>query len=250
MLLTRNFIASTLIIGVVLSGCATSDDELTSGETPLMGSENASDSATRTYDVTIENLTTGQPLSPGVMVTHTRAASLFQVGSNASLGIRKIAEDGDNSVALSSLASVDGVFDVEAIAAPIHRIGGPGATSLTVRITARADANLLSFASMLICSNDGFTGVSGTRLPSGFQPMTFDVGAYDSGTEANDELSTSIVDPCFAIGPVAGAADGNARTATSSPITIHNNVNGTIGQLTAAHRWTGAIARVTVQRVK
>ena len=38
----------------------------------------------RTYEVTIENLTSGQPLSPGLIVTHDRSASLFRVGHPAS----------------------------------------------------------------------------------------------------------------------------------------------------------------------
>jgi len=251
-MLTRHLVQSTLVIAIVaiVTGCSSSDDGSSQGSAPLMGSEHGSSSATRTYDVTIENLTSGQPLSPGVVVTHTRAGSLFSVGTMASLGIRKIAEDGDNQQALSDLSSADGVFDVRPIATPIHRIGGPGATAVTVRITARADANRLSLATMLICTNDGFTGVDGMKLPGGFKPSTFDVFAYDAGTEANDELSTRIVDPCFAIGPVAGAADGNLRTATRAPIATHPGVSGANGQLTTAHRWTGAIARVTVQRVE
>lgn len=86
------------------------------------------------YRVTIENLTTGQPFSPGVAVTHTQAASLFQVGSAASAGIRAIAEDGDPAVAAAALAGQPGIDQVIELASPTHRIGGPGPTTLTFEI--------------------------------------------------------------------------------------------------------------------
>lgn len=44
----------------------------------------------RSYEVTITNLTEGQPLTPPVVATHRRKNQLFKVGRPASVGIREI----------------------------------------------------------------------------------------------------------------------------------------------------------------
>ncbi len=211
------------------------------------------DAASKTYRVTVENLTSGQPFSPGVAITHTKAASLFQVGSAASEGIRAIAEDGDPSVAVAALPNAAGIDQVVALAMPIHRIGGPGANALTFEITAAANANRLSLAVMLICSNDGFTGVDSIKLPGGFSADTYQTAGYDAGTEANNERFTHIVDPCQAIGPVAGSPpipNGNLRVATSGVITHHPGIQGGGDLLIDQHGWRDPVARVSVQRLK
>ncbi|MGD8727851.1 MAG: spondin domain-containing protein, partial [Gemmatimonadales bacterium] len=177
------------------------------------GVENAADAAGREYEVTITNLTGGQPLSPGVIATHTKQVSYFAVGTGASEGVRLIAENGDPATASAELMATAGVDGVTATMAPVHRIGGPGSTSLTTTIAARANANRLSLVLMLICTNDGFVGLDGVELPRGFEAETYYADAYDAGTEVNDELSENVVDACPAIGPVGGAADGNGRVA-------------------------------------
>ena len=205
------------------------------------------------YRVTIENLTTGQPFSPGVAVTHTQAASLFHVGSPASAGIRAIAEDGNPSVAVAALAGQPGIDQVVELASPIHRIGGPGPTTLTFEIAASANANRLSLAVMLICTNDGFTGLDGIKLPGGFSPDVYPTAGYDAGTEANNEQFTQIVDPCQAIGPVAGPPpipNGNGRVATSGVIAHHPGVQGGADLQIAQHGWSNPVARIRVERLK
>ena len=208
------------------------------------------DNATRTYEVTIENLTTGQPFSPGVVATHTKMVRVFQVGAYASEGVRLIAEEGDPTVAQAALAHQEGIFEVIATSAPVHRIGGPGSNSLTLRINARSNANRLSLATMIICTNDGFTGLDGVKLPGGFKPKVFYSAAYDAGTESNDELSTSIVDPCGAIGPVSMPPDGDHRTTTHDVIMHHPGIQGGHSLNPTLHGWENPVARITVQRVK
>jgi hypothetical protein len=234
----------------------TAPTALDSGETVSSSvSTHASpaDAATKTYRVTIENLTSGQPFSPGVAVTHTQQFSLFNVGSLASEGIRAIAEDGDPSVALAALSGQLGVGQVVELSSPIHRIGGPGSTSLSIDITATANANRLSLAVMLICTNDGFTGAEGIKLPGGFSAVTHTTAGYDAGTEANNEQFTQIVDPCQAIGPVPGPPpipNGNGRVATSDVIRHHPGIQGGADLFIAAHGWRDPIARITIRRTK
>ena len=82
--------------------------------------------ASRSYQVTIENLTGGQPFSPGVLVTHNVEASLWRNGAPSSPGIIAIAEDGNNSVALASLTGAPGVSRVVAIDAPTFALEPDG----------------------------------------------------------------------------------------------------------------------------
>jgi hypothetical protein len=214
------------------------------------GLDNAADAAARSYEITITNLTTGQPLSPGVIVTHDKQESLFATGTSASDGIRFIAENGDPSTAVTDLADASGIDDVVATMAPIHRIGGPGSTSLTSTVTARANANRLSLAIMLVCTNDGFAGLDAVELPHGFDPVTYDAWSYDAGTEVNDELSTDIPDGCTAIGPVTGAADGNGPVAENGIVQLHPGVQGGGFLDPMEHGWTDPVARVTIRRIR
>lgn len=210
---------------------------------------NAAPSAAHRYEVTIENLTTGQPLSPGVVVTHARGISLFGVGEAASEGIRQIAENGDPSTAFAELTGVDGIHGLLATNVPVGRIGGgPFPSTLRFEIEAAANANRLSLALMLICTNDGFAGLNSVKLPRGSKPDVFYAQAYDAGTEVNDEAAGSIVPPCFGIGPVGGLVGGAGRVAENGTVQRHSNIQGT-ADLTSAHAWTGPAARVTVRRI-
>lgn len=238
---------------VVSTACSNPVDSTASPELNLrqgQGAEQASDAATRSYDVTITNLTGGQPLSPAVLATHSQNLRLFEVGGLASEGIRLIAENGDPSTAAAALQGVLGVAEVVTTGAPVGVIGGSAfPSSLTIRIGARGDANRLSLATMLICTNDGFTGLNSVKLPGGFQPESWYANGYDAGTEANTEADGDIVPPCFGLTGVAGGG-GGGRTAESGTITMHPGIVGGSALVPAVNGWTGPVARITVQRVK
>ncbi|NNE36028.1 MAG: hypothetical protein HKN13_12370 [Rhodothermales bacterium] len=253
---------SVLVAVAVIAGCSQDDGMLTAADVSVDGtsvelsSSSVSDArfsagGNAEYEVTIINMSHSQPFSPGVLVTHDASASLFSGGSAASEGIRLIAENGDPSTAAMALGGADGVSDVEATMAPVHRKGGPGPDKLTAYITASDGARYLSLAAMLICTNDGFIGLDSVELPKGPETAVYFPGAYDAGTEANDELYTSVVDPCGGIGPIAVAPDGqNNRTATSDVVASHPGFTGA-GDLDAdAYNWRNKVARVTVKRVR
>ncbi len=205
----------------------------------------------RLYDVTITNLTQGQPFSPGVVATHGPDVDVFTIGGKASEGIRLIAEDGDPAQSVAELTGLAGVHAVIGTTAPIHRRGGPGPTSLTVRIAATERADRLSLAVMLICTNDGFTGVHGVALPRNFTPVEFLTNGYDAGTEMNNQRLTDIVDPCGGIGPLVVLPDGsNFRVATDGIIRFHPGI-GLRGDLVRrVHGWDNPVAKVTVRKVE
>lgn len=239
---------------LTLAACGETDTVTAPAATALEAAVTSADShesSTRTYRVTVTNLTTGQPLSPGVFVTHSRRVSLFTESAEASEGIREIAENGNPSVAAAALVGVRGVHSIATTGAPVGIVGGtPFPSSLSVEIDAGGDARLLSLSLMLICTNDGFAGLDGVRLPVGFHDeAVYYAEGYDAGTERNDELASSIVPPCFGIGPVKGLIGGAGRTPQDGVIRHHRGIKG-IADLTSAHDWEGPVARITVRRIK
>lgn len=243
---------STVAGLVLLSAC--SDTTPTSVADPASATFAAANAAVHQYRVTLENLTTGQVFSPGVIATHTNKVSVWDVGAPASVGIQNIAEDGNELQAVTDLENMPGVFDVVDIDAPTNRIGGqaPFPTSRTFTISAAGNANRLSLAVMIICTNDGFTGVSSVKLPGGFKPDVHEVGAWDAGTEFNNQLSTHIVPPCGGAGPKPFPAGDNLnlRVAESGVIHPHQNILNLGFLEPALHGWNGPVARITIQRMK
>jgi hypothetical protein len=125
-----------------------------------------------------------------VAATHRGKNELFRVGDAASFGLKEIAENGNNAPLLARLGSDRDVSDVvEAPGGPLVPAGTPGSAmfgdTTTFNITAERGARRLSLAAMLICTNDGFTGVNSLRLPSKVgRSVTVETVGYDGGTEA------------------------------------------------------------------
>ncbi len=207
------------------------------------------------YEVTIENLTPGQPFSPPVVATHRRSANLFRMGRLASPEIEAIAEDGDASGAAALLRGWAQTADVVSLGVPLTPNGstaGGFSDTITFEILARP-GDRLSLATMLICTNDGFAGLDRAKLPR-HGSRSFYAKGYDAGTEMNTELSQDIVDPCSGIGPAPlnGDPNGNEDALVDSdphmPIRRHAGIQGN-GDLTEAHDWDGPAAKVTVTRL-
>src|SRR5205814_5388403 len=158
-----------------------------------------------TYRVTITNLTTGQPLTPPVVATHRTPFHIFQVGEAASFGVKEIAENGNNAPLLAALGHDKHVSTVQqAGLGPLVPANTPGGATfpaaVTFTITAERGAKYLSFVAMLVCTNDGFTGVDSVRLPQEEgERVTVRTAGYDAGTERNTEDFADIVPPCQAL---------------------------------------------------
>lgn len=243
----------------------TSDNSDEPALTSGAGADNANMSATHTYEVTVENLTSGQPFSPGILVTHTKDASVWNVGHVASDLIINIAEDGATPAdLLEQLRQTDGVYQVVETGVPIDDNTPPQLdgvpdppSSATFTIEAAADANRMSMAIMAICTNDGFIGLNGVKLPNGNKPAVFEGSVYDSGSEPNTEKYTDIVDPCQVLGPDTGPPElpnGNAKPEGDvGMIRHHEGIKGVAieeGLDPALHDWDNPVARITVQRIK
>jgi hypothetical protein len=211
-----------------------------------------------TFEVTFTDLTSGQPLTPAVAATHRGKNELFRVGRTASVGLKEIAENGNNGPMLTRLGAEDDVSDVvEAPGGPLVPAGSPGdamfGQSTTFSITAERGARFFSLASMLICTNDGFTGANALKLPSKLgDSVTVETAGYDAGTEVNTEDFADIVPPCQGL---IGVSSGEPGTGSSNPalaeggvISHHGGIVGGADLVPAVHGWNvnAPVARITV----
>ncbi len=210
----------------------------------------------RTYEVTITNLTAGQPLTPPVLATHSRRTGIFTVGEMASFEIKEIAENGNLEPLLTALGVDVHVHQVVAGMAPLVPANSPAAgmkpTSATFWITAYGRANYLSFASMLICTNDGFTGLDTVSLPR--KSKTVYSAAYDARTEINTEDFADMVPPCQGLIGVSSDDDGTGTTnpgLTEDGIIIpHVGILGGFDLIPDVHAWSDPVAKIEIERVR
>jgi Spondin_N len=210
-----------------------------------------------TYEVTILNLTSGQPLTPPVIATHRAATSMFTVGQTASFELKEIAENGNLAPMLASLSADKHVFDSAAAETPLVPPGLPSSgmfdDEVTLTVEGATGAKFLSFASMLICTNDGFTGLDSLRLPNKVgEEVVVTTAGYDAGTEINTEDYADIVPPCQDLHGVMvepGTGMSNPALAEGGVIHHHPNIQGIEDLDPGTHGWTDPVAEVTVERV-
>jgi hypothetical protein len=222
------------------------------------GSAALAEAPVATYEVTITDLTGGQPLTPPVVATHRAATGMFSVGKPASFALKEIAENGNLAPMIAQLGGDKHVSDSVAATAPLVPAGLPGSAmfgdSVTLTVTASEGAKFLSFASMLICTNDGFTGVDSLRLPKDVgDAVVVRSAGYDAGTEINTEDFADIVPPCQGL---VGVSSGEPGTGTSNPalaeggvIHHHPGIAGGADLVPAIHGWTDPVAEISVERV-
>jgi hypothetical protein len=204
----------------------------------LADDDNDDDGAARErqYRVTVENLTPSgsQPLSPPLLVVHSNRADVWSVGDIASHGVAAIAEDANNSVLESALTGYPGVRSVSTGA------GGPipSGTSRSYVVETQGRYNRLSLVTMLVNTNDAFTGLDSLRV--GGRHTVLMTAAYDAGSERNNELRSHIPGPCCN-NPFVRDPEGRV-------IAMHEGITGR-GDLSATtYGWAGAVARITIER--
>ena len=206
--------------------------------------------ATRVYQVSITNLTTGQLLSPPVLATHGRDSSVFEVGEKASEGVWTVAEQGNPAKLAEQLRTTPEIDTVVVADGPVHRVGGPGDSTIILRVESHG-ADRLSVVMMLGCTNDGFTGLSSVPLGRSMVPATYYGTAYDAGTERNNQRWSSMPDGCNALGPAPRDPDGqNDRDLTDDPIMMHPGIVPGVGDLDQQFAWNDPVVKITVQRVE
>ena len=208
----------------------------------LTASAGADDDRTKVWRVTIENLTPpgpgapgSQPLSPPLFVVHSKRADVWSVGGIASHPVAAIAEDANNAPAESALAELRGVRAV------FTGAGGPipSGMSSTYVVETKGEFTRLSVVTMLVNTNDAFTGLDSRRL-SGHGAVLRRM-AYDAGSERNNELAGFIPGPC--------CGQPFVRDPEGALIRMHPGIEG-VGDLDpAVYGWEEPVAKITIERV-
>jgi hypothetical protein len=237
---------------LVILGAAACTDETPSGVE--VDPQLAFGAAGAVYEVTIENLTAFQPFTPPVVATHRPATAMFRVGHTASEGVRQIAENGNLDPMLAALAADRHVSEFTVALGPVVP---PlrGGEAVTARIRTDRGASRLSFVSMLICTNDGFTGLASAALPAHLgASVTHYTAGYDAGSELNTESFDDLVPPCGpmtgidSMGRGTGASD--ASLAEGGVIAHHTGITGAADLVPSVHGWSDPVARITITRVE
>ena len=201
------------------------------------------------YEVTVTNLTPNQPLSPTALVFHTAGYDAWELGAPASDGLEMLAESGDITGFLGeAMANTSVVGTAEGTGI----IGPGGSDTIEFETELRLTANLLfSFATMLVNTNDAFTGRTHIAIDelAVNQSMTLFTRSYDAGTEANSESAASVP------GPAGGGEGFNPDRDDNDFVAVHSGVvtfddgllSSTLGE---SHRWLHPVARVVLTRTE
>ncbi|MEL7186516.1 MAG: spondin domain-containing protein [Pseudomonadota bacterium] len=218
--------------------------------TAFAGTANATD-----FDVTITNLTNQIYFTPLLVAAHPAGNNLFVTGQPASANLQAMAEGGD----ISGLeADVNGL-GATVVADPAGGLLAP-ATSTTFNMNTDGTMNdRLSIVAMLLPTNDAFAGMNAVEIPTAPGTYTFNVNAYDAGTEANDEILNGGGAPGVPGMPadpsgLGGTGGTGAAGADGNPnVHIHRGslgdtdaTGGTSDIDSRVHRWLNPVIRVTI----
>ncbi len=197
------------------------------------------DTSRGTYQVVITNLTNGQPMSGPVVATHRGKGAVFELGAPASYGVVQIAENGNNEPLwkqLNYLKAQGQIIDVADYRITRRPPSYPGPVPLSARGLPSAGAfpaatqpmslvadrgSRLSWVSMLVCTNDGFTGGDSLKLPGAVgETVIYSAYAYETSTETDNQLLANIMVPCQRLSgrsPADGAPGQNVSTTAAFP---------------------------------
>lgn len=209
-------------------------------------------------NITVEvvNLTRGSYFTPLLVAAHPAGNSVFTSGTAASDSLQAMAEGGDIAGLVADLTTLGATLSEN----PAGGLLAPGANTEASLNTDAAPANTnLSIVSMILPSNDGFVGLNSIAIPTAPGVYSYNVNAYDAGTEANDEVvgSGAPGEPGYpAPGPIltsSGTGGTGVSTTVEGFVHIHRNVigdtdaaGGTSDIDATVHRWLNPVARVVI----
>ncbi len=243
--------------------------------------------------VSITNLTQGMSFTPRLLVAHNENIDLFEPGTPSSRPLAWVAEAGvivDAQNAASAGSNFEYLLEradnADNNTWQAFGLGGPPLPPATTSADYTFDSEdfeYLSLVTMLIPTNDAFAGLDSWRIPTEPGTYTVTLNAYDSGTEANDEISSLRTDVTeavtglplggYAVPGMAGSGNPNATDVGTGgtgvaiqidngtlvddggegAVHIHRNVvgdtdpNGGISDLDSrVHRWLNPVARMTI----
>ncbi|BDU36757.1 spondin domain-containing protein [Vibrio nigripulchritudo] len=195
----------------------------------------------RVYEVTVTNLTKGIAFTPVLGTTHLPRNQLFRLGEPVTDNVERVAEGGD----IGPLrAELDASSQYSATAASEGLL--TNGQSVTFEITSQRPHSRISLISMLLPTNDTMVSLRGKRLPRYIgTSVTYQMHAYDAGTEANDELCANIP------GPLCGGQPFSADAATDEGYVYPSpGIHGEGDLAQSAYDWQGAVAKVRIKRIQ
>lgn len=198
-----------------------------------------------TYHVTVYNTMEANYLTPPNWAGHTPVVDVFEFRQAASSGIQGLAENGD---VMGLAAELSAAIDDEGLGVSGYSADGPigpGGSSEWYFSTTRGR---FSLAAMVICTNDGFGGLDSRGLPTEVgETKTFNLRAYDAGTEINTEMRQDFVGAPFC-GEGEGTGETNPELAENGVIRLHKGIRG-VGDIDTALDWDGPVGHVVITRV-
>ena len=203
------------------------------------------------YEVTITNLTKGQPFSPAVVAIHNgRMEPIFTLGEPSGEGIWRIAEGGDTSVLAPQLSADPNVYDVKVTDGPFL----PGQSVTVILNAGRAGPRYLSLAGMLGSTNDAFFALNGQLVTSLAWPFSmpdeaqvFFAPAYDAGSEFNSETCDTVPGP-----PCDNGVNNRDTAMAEGYVYIHSGIHGVSGPPPSGlsadiSDWRNPVAKITIR---
>lgn len=191
-----------------------------------------------TYQVSITNITKGISFTPFLAATHKNKLSFFELGEAPTEALAAIAEGGDIGPMQTALENSKAVADISTTAGLL----GPGET-VQFEIDANWGRNRLSFAAMLLPTNDSFVALNSVRLPR-YRSVTYMASAYDAGSETNDEYCANIP------GPTCGGIGISPESLGEGYVYMSPGIHGEGDLSSAAFDWRGDVAKVVIKRIK
>lgn len=216
--------------------------------------------STAVYTVQITNLTYSQPLSPAAILMHEPGYQVFVDGESASVALEQLAEGGSPTGIMDEASIATEFLDGIATSGPI----GPRAQgSVSTLVVPELDTDNLrvSIATMLVDTNDAFTGLNAADISNMVvgQTKSFMAPSWDSGTEANLETAATMPGPAASAAGGGGAAAGfdAARDDLFDRVRLHAGVvtdasmEGLVTSiLTEADRWDNPTAKIVITRTR
>ncbi len=154
--------------------------------------------------VTLTNTSASQPMTPPVVVLHNAPSAengmrLFQLGQPASERIIAIAEDGNNGPLVNLLGYLEDQGRASDYGVGFADPANPGpllpGMSASVTLDLINDEQVMTIVSMVVCTNDGFSGAESHTLSSD-TTETFFAPILDAGSETNVLMADYWVPPC------------------------------------------------------
>ncbi len=247
-------ITAPLVALLVLAACSDSDSVAPVATPPPPPPPPPPPVEDASFEVSVTNLTLAQPLSPVAVMLHRAGFNSFIDGETASLALELMAEGGDNTDVLGEVAAAVEHLASASTAGPVPPLSASDVVTLSFPSDQLDDVRL-SVVTMLVHTNDAFSGANANDVSNMAvgDSITFTGPTWDAGTEANDELGSSMPGPDF-----GGEGFNAARDDRIDLVRFHQGVVTSASvesglatsSLLERHRFDNPTTRITITRTE